>query len=103
MFHLARNKFDKSLQSKKRKFIYDKIDNIEKANTNNPREFWSHIANLGPQKNRKIPETVEINRILYSDQNMVLTERGTRFEKLYQKPESAKQWYDKTFYETCIA
>ena len=65
-------------------------------------ENFGVILQIWSTEKRKIPDTVEIDRILHSDQNRVLTEWRTRFENTYQKPESAKQWYDETFYETCI-
>ena len=35
---------------KERSFFREKISKIDKANTNNPREFWNHINNLELQE-----------------------------------------------------
>ncbi len=42
----------------KRKFELDKRINIERLNTENPREFWSTLKNLGPRKTNNIPMQV---------------------------------------------
>ena len=52
-FKLARNKFDKSLRYFERQYNKEKVLNIEKCNTNDPKEFWKHIKSLGPRKKQQ--------------------------------------------------
>ena len=75
---------------------------IDIANTSNPREFWNHVGNLGPQKSRKIPEAVKINGDLHNDINIVLEKWQSDFSNLHEKPARATKDYDSDFYNDTI-
>jgi hypothetical protein len=57
-FKQKQNIFDKSFRKAKCKFERDKRINIERLNTENPREFWKALNNLGPRKKNNIPMQV---------------------------------------------
>ncbi len=50
IFKHNQHTFDKSYKKAKRNFERDKRIHIEQLNTNNLREFWSELNNLGPRK-----------------------------------------------------
>ena len=74
----ARHQFDKKLRSTERSYYKKFADNLESINTNNPKEFWDHIKNLGPRKKMEIPMRV------YSPEGEILSD----------KPEVLKKWKD---------
>ncbi len=73
IFKNNQHTFDKSYKKAKRNFERDKRIHIEQLNTNNPREFWSELNNLGPRKKTCIPmEVYDDNGIVLSDHRSVL-------------------------------
>ena len=51
--------FDKLLKHKESVYNKGQIDNIEKLNTSNPKEFWSEIGKLRPKKSVSLPIAIE--------------------------------------------
>ena len=97
-FEVKRNKFDKIPRKKYRNHLRKQVDTINKANTKNPREFWNHIKNIGPNQSKGIPVQVEIDGILHGEKDTVLNEWQHGFKSLYEKPDRAKLLYDQNFY-----
>ena len=48
-------KFDKILKYKEREYQRGLCIDLQSTKTNNPREFWSNLNNLGPTKRNSIP------------------------------------------------
>ena len=46
----AQPTFDKNVKKKKRKFLRNRVQEIETANTNDPVAFWNFINGLNPRK-----------------------------------------------------
>ena len=86
-FLTAQNYFDKSLRKAKRIYNKKQIEHIEELNTNNPRDFWKHVKNLGPRAKSKIPTEVVIDSEIYTNPEKVLEHWRKEFHKLYNKPE----------------
>ena len=57
-FKESQSIFDKFYKKYKRKFQRDKQFDIERLNTDNPKEFWNALNNLGPRKSTMIPMEV---------------------------------------------
>ena len=58
-FQMAQRQFDKELRKQKMSFERCKVYNLEKANVENPNEFWKLIASMGPKKSSGIPWEVD--------------------------------------------
>ena len=84
-FRTKRRSFDRLLRRKERKFNKDKLSELENNLGKNPKKFWNHIKNLGPNKKQKLPKCVEINGHLISDEDSVINHWKNEFENLYQK------------------
>ncbi len=83
-FKAARVLFDKRLRYHERKYNRGNMIKIEEACTNNPRNFWDYVKNLGPQKKKLIPvEVIDNDGIVVSDTTVVLERWKSDFEKLY--------------------
>ena len=99
-YKTARNAFDRALSKAKRLFYKNQIVEIECANMENPQDFWEYINKLGPRKNNtNLPNSVEINGELISDNDSVINKWKSDFENLYRKPEDVKSSYDKDFFD----
>jgi len=79
------NLFDSCYSKAKRNFEREKRCNIERLNTENPREFWEAIKRLGPRKNSDIPmEVYDEHGNVKNDVNYVLNTWSKEYEILYQ-------------------
>jgi asparagine synthetase B (glutamine-hydrolysing) len=77
--------FDKTYSKTKRKFQREKMMQIEKLNTNNPREFWNELKKLGPRKKVDIPlEVYGNNGEIITDVHSVLSKWSSEYEKLFK-------------------
>ena len=95
--------FDKMLRKKERTFTKTKIIEIEKLETNNPREFWKHIKSLGPVKKQSIPECVRISdEEVTSDENIVINRWEKDFKLLYDRPTEVMGNFDENFYNNIV-
>ena len=74
-------------------------DKIENINTEDPKQFWQHIKNLGPSTRKDIPEQVYNDEgSLVSDKNHVLNKWKHEFDILYNKPVDTGGIFDEQFY-----
>ena len=97
-FKTKQNNFDKHYSKAKRKFQRQKQINIERLNTENPREFWEELKKLGPRKSSKIPMQVyDESGHVTGDINKVKRRWESDFQTLYEgyNPDE----FDRTFYE----
>ena len=78
-----RRSFDKSLRNSERVYRYNKMLEIEVNCTQNPKNFWEMIRNLGPPRRNKIPMKVKVGDILDDSHDTVLSVWRDQFEKLY--------------------
>ena len=91
--------FDKLLRHAERKYNREMADKIENINTEDPKQFWQHIKNLGPSTPKDIPEQVYNDEgSLVSDKNHVLNKWKYEFDILYNKPVDAGGIFDEQFY-----
>lgn len=68
----AQATFDKLLHRKERRYNREKVSMIEQVQTNNPREFWRQIKQLGPRSKNNVPMQVYDGDELTSDIDKVL-------------------------------
>ena len=103
IFITSRGKFDKMLKSKERAYLALQLQKIENSSNNNPKEFWGHINNLGPNKKATshIPKSVTIDNKLITDQNIVINKWFVDFSNLYSGPQNDGD-YDFRFYNKMI-
>ena len=101
-FKSKQNEFDKLYKKLKRKYERQKRIDIETLNTENPREFWREVKNLGPRKIIEIPTSV------YSDSGSitnnisdVLQKWKTDFQSLLN-PSLDNNSYDARFYNEVL-
>ena len=84
----AKSKFNKYLRSCQREYRKRKIEDIEYACTDDPRQYWDHIKRLDPgldPKNKPcIPEVVLTTDGLATDTNIILEEWRNKFDKRYR-------------------
>ena len=99
---VLRNKFDKMLRQKERKYLKNKAVEIECADTKNPNRFWNYIRSLGPSKKSKIPFCVQVGDTLIHDEKVVLDAWKDSFNNLYKKPDNVWNSYDHNFYDHCL-
>ncbi len=86
-FISAQRAFDKCLKKEKRHFERSRVFNLEKANTENPVEFWKFISNLGPKKVTKpIWEVYGDDGDIVSDKTSVLNKWRDDFRSLLTPP-----------------
>ena len=82
--HIAKSVFDKLLRKTERIYPRNKINMIEVACTQNPKDFcleW--LKSLGPHKTSEIPMKVELAGVCINDNNGVLDIWKCDFEKLH--------------------
>ena len=101
-FKEARNVFDRKLRQAERKYRREQIIKIETLNTNNPREFWKEIRQLGPRSKHGLPDAVRIGDNLEYDCNVVKDKWKNDFSNLYNRPEDILQGFNTAFYETVM-
>lgn len=80
----ARGTFDKLLRKSERAYNQKLISDIEEVCTNNPKEFWKHIQNLGPKRNNVIPMKVRMGEEIVTDKNVVLQTWKNDFSGLFE-------------------
>ncbi len=82
-FKVAQHNFDKLLRYHSRKYQRGKALTIEKCCTDNPKEFWKHIKQLGPKCSKTIPLTVQTETETITEVNDVLVRWQNDLYKLY--------------------
>ena len=86
MFKQRQHEFDKCYSKQRRAFLRTQAHNINKLNTENPKQFWKEIKSLGPKKTRpNIPMEIENNLGIVTDENIVLDYWRKEFHRLYNK------------------
>ncbi|MEW8545022.1 MAG: reverse transcriptase domain-containing protein, partial [Candidatus Thiodiazotropha sp.] len=96
-FLVARNKFDKLLRSTERSYKRGLMIDIENECMDNPREFWSHLKNLGPKRKQSVPcEVYDSDGNICTDPNFVDNIWTRDFSNLYntQNDEFDQEFYD---------
>ncbi len=98
MFKNKQHTFHKAFKKSKGKFERDKSINIEQLNTNNPREFWNELNNLGPRKKTQIPmEVYDSESNITNNTNTVLNTWKSEFNELFKGYEKSE--FDTNVYE----
>ncbi len=101
IFKNKQSNFDREYRREKRRFQRKRQLEIEEMQTNDPKEFWRQLKNLGPQKRTQIPlEVLNENGDLCSDIDYVLKKWHDEFEKLYKCADT--QAYDDEFYRMVV-
>ena len=80
-FFLSRKTIDKALKVVEGNYNIQLLNNLETLQTNNPKEFWNKIRNLGLQK-QNVNEKVEIHKELFENSDRVLDKWASEFENL---------------------
>ena len=94
-FAQAQYVFDKKLRFYERNYRKEKLENIEKINTSNPRQFWEELKKLGPKGKKYIPMEVMRDGNIVVDRTEVLDKWKSDFESLYKN--SDIHTYDSAF------
>ncbi len=88
----AQHIFDKTAKCKKRHTLRNKVLEIEKANTEDPKAFWRFIKNLNPRTKKTIPwETIDNDGNIITDKSAVLAHWSSEFGKLLTPPPPTPQ------------
>lgn len=102
-FKKAQQNFDKLYRKSKRQYFKEKQNFLEYVNTKNPREFWSQIKKIGPNKHERIPfETYRSDGTLTDDTDEVLSIWKEKYETLYCTDNDNHENYDKAFYQEIL-
>lgn len=101
---VKQRKFDTEVKRSKRKYRHNKHIEIETLQTDNPRKFWKHIKQLGPNKTTGIPMVVtDDNGNPVTDTNDVLKRWETEFQSLFNKAKASENAnFDEQFYEEVL-
>ncbi len=86
-FRDAEKKFDKTNKRSKRKHQRQEVNNIEKANTDDPVAFWDFIKRLNPRRKDSIPWEACVDGNVYYDKCEVMNHWTDEFAKLLTPPE----------------
>ena len=78
--------FDKTLRKKEREYNRKQILSFDEINSNNPKEFWDKLKQLGPARKNRIPMKVRKDNKLITDEKEVLNTWKGDFEELYNGP-----------------
>jgi hypothetical protein len=101
-FVATQHTFDSVFRRVKHKFEKEKRDDIERLNTENPREFWNHLNNLGPKRACDIPfEVYTSDGRVSTDSAEVLDKWKTDFKELLNK-EHTNANFDENFYNEAL-
>lgn len=96
----AQKRFDKALRKKERMFNRNKIEELERVQTSDPKSFWKHVESLGVNMKKNIPMTVYENGSAVSDEDIVLNRWKEDFCNLYNRPEGENDNFDNVFHES---
>ena len=100
-FLTCKDKFDKLLRSTERAYRRGLMINIETECTNNPKEFWEHLKNLGPKRKQNIPTAVyDENGNVQTDRNFVNHTWSRDFSNLYNTQDQTE--FDSKFYDEML-
>ena len=84
LFFYNRKKFNINIRKAERQYNAKRRQKIESFNKNNPKEFWSHVNNLGPRQNKKNDfRTKKINGELEEDPTKIKQKWKEDFSELY--------------------
>jgi hypothetical protein len=98
LYKSAQHMFDKNFRFYRRKYSKAQMNEIEKLQTNNPKEFWEKISKLGPRRKNVIPmEILNADGTINSNSDMVLLQWKNDFENLYKITDTEN--FDTDFYE----
>ena len=82
-FRKSQQSFDREYRKEKRKYQWDKINELEQLDTTNPRKFWQEVKRLGPRSGSYIPMSVYDDGYLTPDPELVLNKWKNDFNSLY--------------------
>jgi hypothetical protein len=105
-FIQSRNKFDKMLRRQEREYNKNRIDQIEQANSSDPKQFWKYLKGLGSKKTSYIPMKIyDVNGYIKSDTHSVLEKWKYDFQKLYSSgiQDTASIEFDDALYDFVLA
>ena len=90
--------FDRCLRQTERKYYRNLADQLENINSNNPKEFWDHIKQLGPKKKTLIPMRVYNEQGSFiSDHTQVLNKWEKDFYSLFNPIDVENEFFDNEF------
>lgn len=93
--------FQKKLRYSERMYNREKLNVIERLNTNNPTEFWDHINKLGPRIRKDIPlEVYNQDGDVCNDVDTVLRKWKSEYSNLLIN--NGDPEFDEQFYRQCI-
>ena len=99
-FWEAQKLFDKNYRKTERKYLRNKVLEIENLSTNDPKRFWKHIKSLGPKKKFEIPmEVYDQNGCICYDKQRVLENWKDEYSQLFSFAND--QCFDDEFLEYC--
>jgi hypothetical protein len=101
IFLTKRKSFDKLLRKKERNYNSNLINNLEKINVTNPKEFWKKINSFNKQSSRKIPKAVRINEEIVYNLDKVCNKWVHDYDLLLNKEESPNNFDDQFYNEIC--
>ena len=102
LFKACQQTFDKRYRKLKRQYQRSVQCDIERLNTENPKEFWDTLKKLGPQKNTEIPmEVYDMHGNITTDQTTVLNTWKNDFETIFNS-QNADSDFDDDFYADTI-
>ena len=102
-YKTAQHMFDKRKRQIEREYNKTKLLEIHSVCTDNPKEFWKCIKNLGPSKKKDIPMQVYVDGNVATDKTSVLNQWKSDYEGLYNRPTELLQEFDSPFYEEAMA
>ena len=100
-FIASQRNFDRNYRKAKRKYMKEKMLEIENFSKYNPKEFWDSIKKLGPKRKQDIPMSVyDTQGNVVSEHNFVMNTWAKDYESLYNFTLQQGQ-FDDNFYEFC--
>ena len=84
-FKIYQSKFDKILRNTEWNYFRDFGNKLETINTENPREFWDKIKNLGPHIGTTYDQVLLDDGSLSSDKSIAFRKWVNDFNGLYYR------------------
>ena len=83
----AQHEFDKHVRIYRRRWERDQVGQLEKANTDNPTEFWEHIKRMGRKPKPTVPcEVYGEDGHVITDLESVMNTWANDFSSLFTPP-----------------